>query len=181
MTLEGSVSLGEIAASAHSRAGVIWTLEAGSELNANLVRFGTGGGVGEHVNDEVDVIFFGVAGSGVVGDLEGRPSPILLPAPRVACQRRRDLLQVDAHHRSVSLRQRFGDPEEVGRQGQEVSRGLLDAPGRHAHHRSPAVSRVGPPLDVGQPLLRARGRREGCDVDRPLRGTPLSSGRQFFS
>jgi hypothetical protein len=52
MTAGGSVSIGELAASAHNRAGVIWTLEAGIELNANLVRFGMGGGVGEHVNDE---------------------------------------------------------------------------------------------------------------------------------
>jgi quercetin dioxygenase-like cupin family protein len=30
------------------------------------VRFDAGGGVGEHVNDEVDVLFVGVAGSGFV-------------------------------------------------------------------------------------------------------------------
>jgi quercetin dioxygenase-like cupin family protein len=30
------------------------------------VRFGTGEGVGEHVNDEVEVIFLGVSGSGIV-------------------------------------------------------------------------------------------------------------------
>jgi quercetin dioxygenase-like cupin family protein len=60
------VRLGEIAASAHGREGVIWTLEASSELNANLVHFEAGGGVGEHVNDEVDVIVLGIAGSGFV-------------------------------------------------------------------------------------------------------------------
>ena len=45
---------------------MIWALEGSDDLNANLVRFDAGGGVEEHVNDEVDVIFFGVAGSGSV-------------------------------------------------------------------------------------------------------------------
>lgn len=46
--------------------GVVWTLGAGEDINANLVRFGAGRGVGEHVNDEVDVVFVGVSGSGCV-------------------------------------------------------------------------------------------------------------------
>jgi quercetin dioxygenase-like cupin family protein len=46
--------------------GVIWALEESGDLNANLVRFDAGGGVEEHVNDEVDVLFVGVAGSGTV-------------------------------------------------------------------------------------------------------------------
>jgi mannose-6-phosphate isomerase-like protein (cupin superfamily) len=45
-------------------------LEAGSDLNSNLVCFGAGRGVGEHVNDEVDVIFVNVSGSGFV-EVEG--------------------------------------------------------------------------------------------------------------
>jgi quercetin dioxygenase-like cupin family protein len=60
------VNLGEIAASAGRRTGVIWTLEGSGELNANLVRFETGGGVGEHVNDEVDVLLVGVSGTGSI-------------------------------------------------------------------------------------------------------------------
>jgi quercetin dioxygenase-like cupin family protein len=56
----------ELAASAPGREGVVWSLEAGPDLNVNLVRFGAGGGVGEHVNDEVDVVFVGVSGSGVI-------------------------------------------------------------------------------------------------------------------
>ncbi len=59
------------AASAVGREGVVWSLEAGSDLNANLVRFGAGQGVGEHVNDEVDVVFVGVSGSGFV-EADGR-------------------------------------------------------------------------------------------------------------
>jgi hypothetical protein len=57
-----SVSFDEILAAAGSRGGVIWTLEGSGDLNANLVRFDAGGGVGEHVNDEVDVLFVGVGG-----------------------------------------------------------------------------------------------------------------------
>ncbi len=68
------MSLGEIAASGYGRAGVVWTLEASGELNANLVRFETGDGVGEHVNHDVDVIILGISGSGfVVVDGEEHP------------------------------------------------------------------------------------------------------------
>ena len=69
------VNLGEIAASAYGRAGVVWTLEASSELNANLVRFETGDGVGEHVNDEVDVLILGISGTGFV-EVDGREHPV---------------------------------------------------------------------------------------------------------
>ncbi len=53
---------------------MVWALEQGGDLNANLVCFGTGGGVGEHVNDEVEVIIVGVSGTGFVRvDGEERP------------------------------------------------------------------------------------------------------------
>jgi len=55
-----------LATFAAGREGVIWSLEASSDLNANLVRFGARRGVGEHVNDEVDVVFVGVLGAGFV-------------------------------------------------------------------------------------------------------------------
>jgi quercetin dioxygenase-like cupin family protein len=60
------INLEVVADSVGTREGVIWALEESGDLNANLVHFGTGGGVGEHVNDEVDVIFVGVSGSGFV-------------------------------------------------------------------------------------------------------------------
>jgi quercetin dioxygenase-like cupin family protein len=47
-------------------AGVRWRLDAGGDLNANLVSFPAGEGVGEHVNDELDVLMVGVAGAGAV-------------------------------------------------------------------------------------------------------------------
>jgi quercetin dioxygenase-like cupin family protein len=75
MPAEDSVSLGEIAASAYGRAGVVWTLGASSELNANLVRFEAGGGVREHVNDEVEVIIVGVSGWGFV-IVDGEEHPV---------------------------------------------------------------------------------------------------------
>jgi hypothetical protein len=53
MDLAGMAAAGE-------QTGVIWTLLESDDLNANLVRFEAGGGVGEHINDEVDVIFVGV-------------------------------------------------------------------------------------------------------------------------
>ena len=58
--------MNELAAAAGGRTGVIWALEESGDLNANLVRFDAGGGVEEHVNDEVEVLFVGVAGSGTV-------------------------------------------------------------------------------------------------------------------
>ena len=60
------MDLAGMAAAAGERTGVIWTLRESSDLNANLVRFEAGGGVGKHINDEVDVIFVGVSGTGSV-------------------------------------------------------------------------------------------------------------------
>jgi quercetin dioxygenase-like cupin family protein len=60
------VNLKDIAVAAGNRVGVMWTLDTSSELNANLVRFGTGQGIEEHVNDGVEVIVLGVSGSGIV-------------------------------------------------------------------------------------------------------------------
>jgi len=47
-------------------AGVRWSLEPTGDLNANLVAFPPGQGVGEHVNDDLDVLIVGVAGAGAV-------------------------------------------------------------------------------------------------------------------
>jgi quercetin dioxygenase-like cupin family protein len=60
-----------VAASAAGREGVVWALAVSEDLNANLVHFGTGRGVGEHSNDEVDVVFAGVSGAGFV-EVDGR-------------------------------------------------------------------------------------------------------------
>ena len=60
------MDLSESLAAAEERAGAIWTLKQSAELNANLVRFSAGGGVDEHINEEVDVLLVGVKGSGVI-------------------------------------------------------------------------------------------------------------------
>ncbi len=69
------VDLYESLAAAGERAGAIWTLEQSAELNANLVRFSAGGGVGEHVDEEADVLVVGVSGAGVV-EVDGQEHPL---------------------------------------------------------------------------------------------------------
>ena len=69
------MNLSEIAGSATGKEGVVWTLEGSGDLNANLVRFEAVGGVGEHVNEEVDVLIVGVSGAGLVG-VDGEDYPV---------------------------------------------------------------------------------------------------------
>lgn len=81
------VNLVEIAGSATGREGVVWTLEGSGDLNANLVRFEAGGGVGEHVDAEVDVLILGVSGSGLVnvdGEEHSLSSGVMVFVPRGA-------------------------------------------------------------------------------------------------
>lgn len=46
--------------------GARWSLPHGGDLDANLVRLEPGDAIGEHVNDEVDVLFVGQTGAGEV-------------------------------------------------------------------------------------------------------------------
>ena len=69
------MNLGEIAGSAAGREGVVWALLGSGDLNVNLVRFERGRGVGEHINDGVDVLIVGVSGSGFVG-VDGEEHPV---------------------------------------------------------------------------------------------------------
>lgn len=61
-----TLNLSDILAANAGREGVIWALQDSSDLNANLVHFPAGKGVGEHVNNEVDVLLIGISGSGTV-------------------------------------------------------------------------------------------------------------------
>ena len=82
----GAVDLAGISAGARGP-GTVWTEHRGRDLNANLVRFPEGKGVGEHVNEEVDVLFVGVSGSGTVevdGDEHLLRSGVLVLAPKGA-------------------------------------------------------------------------------------------------
>jgi hypothetical protein len=60
---EYSATSAEILVSSEERTAVIWSLQESRDLNVNLVQFTRGEGVGEHVNDEVDVLLVGVPGS----------------------------------------------------------------------------------------------------------------------
>src|SRR5215213_10161988 len=108
---EVSVNLCEIAASASERTGVIWTLEGSADLNANLVRFETAGGVQEHLNDEVDVLIVGVSGTGTV-HVDGKEYPVsngtLVFIPRGAQRSTRaaseDFAYLSVHRRRGPLR-----------------------------------------------------------------------------
>ena len=84
--MERVVDLAKISAGARG-SGAVWTQREGRDLNANLIRFPRGEGVGEHVNGEVDVLFVGVSGSGVV-EVDGREhalgAGVLVLAPRGA-------------------------------------------------------------------------------------------------
>lgn len=112
--MEGAVDLGGI--SSNTRAsGAVWTEREGRDLNANLVRFPRGEGVGEHVNEEVDVLFIGVSGSGIV-ELEGREhalgAGVLLLAPRGA---RRSTRSISESFSYLTVHRRRG-PVRLGRQ-----------------------------------------------------------------
>ena len=111
MKEQRSLNLGEIAESATGREGVVWTLEGSGDLNANLVRFEAGRGVGEHVNDEVDVLVVGVSGLGLVG-VDGVEHPVsngrMVFVPRGARRYTRavsdDFAYLSVHRRRGPLR-----------------------------------------------------------------------------
>ena len=44
--------------------GAVWSLPHGGDLNANLVRLDASGRIGEHINDDVDVLLFVQSGGG---------------------------------------------------------------------------------------------------------------------
>ena len=111
--------MAETAVEEVEREGVIWTLRESEDLNANLVRFSTGAGVGEHVNDEVDVILLGVAGSGFVnvdGGDRNLSEGTLVFVPKSARRSTRsaseDFAYLTVHRRRGPLR--IGAGKEMG-------------------------------------------------------------------
>ena len=113
MSARDPVNLHEIAGSSTGMAGVIWTLQGGADLNVNLVRFEGGRGVGEHVNDEVDVLVVGISGSGTVS-VDGEAYPVsngtVVLVPRGAA---RSTLAVSEGFSYLSLHRRRG-PLQIG-------------------------------------------------------------------
>jgi quercetin dioxygenase-like cupin family protein len=110
---EEYVNLAEISASAAGQEGTLWTLRESSELNANLVRFGAGGGVAEHINLLVDVLSVGVSGCGVV-TVEGEEHPLssgtMVFVPRGA---RRSVRSASEDFAYLSVHRRRG-PLQIG-------------------------------------------------------------------
>ena len=113
--MEGAVDLAEISGDARG-SGAVWTLRGSGDLNANLVAFPRGVGVGEHVNGEVDVLFVGVSGSGVV-EVDGREhalgAGVLVLAPKGTRRASRsassDFSYLTVHRRRGPLRLRAGE------------------------------------------------------------------------
>lgn len=111
MSCWGGADLAGIAARAGGRMGTIWSLGHGEDLNANLVRFPAGRGVGEHVNDKVDVILVGVSGTGAVA-VDGEECALragtLVLVPKGARRRiqslSRDFTYLSVHRRRDALR-----------------------------------------------------------------------------
>lgn len=112
-----AVDLGRVSADARGP-GTVWTQREGRDLNANLVRFPRGEGVGDHVNEEVDVLFVGVSGSGMV-EVDGREhalgAGVLILAPRGARRATRsasdDFSYLTVHRRRGPVRLRAGERE----------------------------------------------------------------------
>jgi quercetin dioxygenase-like cupin family protein len=106
-------NLAEISAYAAGPEGTLWTLRESSELNANLVCFGAGGGVAEHVNLLVDMLCVGVSGCGVV-TVEGGEHPLssgtMVFVPRGA---RRSVRSASEEFAYLSVHRRRG-PLQIG-------------------------------------------------------------------
>lgn len=73
---EGGAIVADLAALARAATaeGAAWTHQS-DDLNVNLLVFGAGGGVSEHLNAEVDVLLVGIAGEGIVA-VDGTPYPL---------------------------------------------------------------------------------------------------------
>ena len=140
---KNSVNPKEVAAPAGDRVGVIWSLDTGSDLNANLVRVGTGQGIKEHVNDEVEVSVLGVSESGFVAldrEEHALSAGILVFIPKGArrstVSASEDFAYLTVHHRRDHCRSASGKARSLrklmestlhhvdsGRQGRDPPKG----------------------------------------------------------
>lgn len=69
------VSVVDLSAMADESGGAIWSLAHGGDLDANLVRLEPDAGVGEHVNNDVDVLLVARSGDGTV-TIDGSGHPL---------------------------------------------------------------------------------------------------------
>ncbi len=108
MNAEYSAKIAEILASTEGRTGVVWSMQESTDLNVNLVRFTEGEGVGDHINDEVDVLLVGVTGSGEVrinDSMHQLSSGTLVLVPKGA---RRSTRGISASFAYLTVHQRRG-------------------------------------------------------------------------
>ena len=113
MSTEYGAKIAEILASTEGRTGVVWSHRESGDLNVNLVRFTEGEGVGEHVNDEVDVLLVGVSGFGEVcidGRSHGLSGGTLIFIPKGA---RRSTQGISTDFAYLTVHRRRG-PLKVG-------------------------------------------------------------------
>lgn len=97
-------------------AGPLWSVST-ADLNANVLRFVTGDGVPEHVNNEVDVLLLVIRGEGAV-TLDGHELRMhggqLMVLPKGARRAIRavgdELVYVTAHRRRMGLMPRRNKP-----------------------------------------------------------------------
>ena len=120
MPTEYSATIAGILASTEERTAVISSLQESRDLNVNLIQFTRGEGVGEHVNDGVDVLLVGVSGSGDVrinGTLHCLSSETLILIPKGA---RRSTRGTSADFAYLTVHQRCGPMKiRVPRRDQE--------------------------------------------------------------
>jgi quercetin dioxygenase-like cupin family protein len=90
--------------------GAVWNLPHGGDLDANLVHLGPAGIIGEHRNDEVDVLVYVLSGSGEL-IVDDQPFPLsgehlaLIPQGRRRSFRAggRGLVYLSIHRRRAGL------------------------------------------------------------------------------
>jgi quercetin dioxygenase-like cupin family protein len=108
------VDLGGLAA-AGDRPGALWRLD-GEDLQANLIRLGSGDRIQPHRNDEVEVLMVVVAGRGEL-TLDGQVHPLApMALVRVPKGTVRAVVAVDGPLAYLSVHRRRSSGLQVGRQ-----------------------------------------------------------------
>jgi quercetin dioxygenase-like cupin family protein len=104
--------------------GVHWTLETSSDLNVNLVHLDSGHVVGEHANDEVDVVIVVLGGRGrltIDGHGADLTAHVVANVPRMSRRSVRaaddeglDYLSIHRRRSPLGIRRARSDLAEVG-------------------------------------------------------------------
>jgi quercetin dioxygenase-like cupin family protein len=107
--------------------GVHWTLDRPGDLNVSLVHLDAGHGIGEHVNEEVDVAIVVLAGRGrltIDGDGVDLTAHVVADLPRMSRRSVRaaddeglDYLSIHRRRRPLDIRPGRADPRGFSRPG----------------------------------------------------------------